>query len=144
MSSFRPCQLPVTAAMATVQQRQLVLLREHLDYLQRCSPYYQRLFATTGFASDPLTDLDQLRALPLTGKAQLATYNRDFLAVGEDEVVDICVTSGTTGEPVTLWQTENDLQRLAENERQAFVAAGITRHQRVLIGAALDLSLIHI
>jgi phenylacetate-CoA ligase len=114
------------------------LLGDHLKYLQRCSPYYQRLFAASGFSPDQLTALDQLQTLPLTGKSELATYNRDFLAVGEDEVVDICVTSGTTGEPVTLWQTETDLQRLAENERQAFVAAGITRHQRVLIGAALD------
>lgn len=136
--SFQSCRLGRVASVAEIRQRQLVLLADHLQYLQRCSPYYQRLFAARGFSPDQLTALDQLQALPLTGKSELATYNRDFLAVGEDEVVDICVTSGTTGEPVTLWQTETDLQRLAENERQAFVAAGITRHQRVLIGAALD------
>ncbi len=136
--SFQSCRLDQTANRTEIQQRQLVLLGDHLEYLQRCSPYYQRLFAASGFSPDQLTALDQLQVLPLTGKSELATYNRDFLAVGEDEVVDICVTSGTTGEPVTLWQTETDLQRLAENERQAFVAAGITRHQRVLIGAALD------
>lgn len=136
--SFQSCQLAGAASMAEIRQRQLVLLADHLEYLQRCSPYYQRLFAASGFTLDQFTALDQLQALPLTGKSELAHYNRDFLAVGEDEVVDICVTSGTTGEPVTLWQTETDLQRLAENERQAFVAAGITRHQRVLIGAALD------
>ncbi len=136
--SFQPCLLSKRAALVEIKERQLELLRHHLDYLQRCSPYYQRLFAASGFTPDQMTDLDQLQALPLTGKSELAKFNRDFLAVGEDEVVDICVTSGTTGEPVTLWQTETDLQRLAENERQAFVAAGITRHQRVLIGAALD------
>ncbi|HMB16300.1 MAG TPA: AMP-binding protein [Pelovirga sp.] len=135
---FLPCQLSQQAALEEIEERQLELLQAHLQYLQRRSPYYQRLFAARDFAPDQLTSMDQLHTLPLTGKAELATSNRDFLAVGEDEVVDICVTSGTTGEPVTLWQTETDLQRLAENERQAFVAAGITRHHRVLIGAALD------
>ncbi len=135
---FQPCQLNARATLAEINERQLALLRGHLDYLQHRSPYYQRLFAAAGFTPAQLTSLDQLHLLPLTGKAELAAHNRDFLAVGEEQVVDICVTSGTTGEPVMVWQTESDLQRLAENEKQAFVAAGITRHQRVLIAAALD------
>lgn len=136
--NFQPCQLNARATLDEINERQLELLRGHLDYLQRRSPYYQRLFATGGFPPEQLTSLDQLHLLPLTGKAELAAHNRDFLAVAEEQVVDICVTSGTTGEPVMVWQTESDLQRLAENEKQAFVAAGITRHQRVLIAAALD------
>ena len=136
--SFQPCQLNAWATRAEIKERQLILLRGHLDYLQHCSPYYQRLLAAGGFALAQLTSLDQLQSLPLTGKAELAAHNRDFLAVTEEQVVDICVTSGTTGEPVMVWQTESDLQRLAENEKQAFVAAGITRHQRVLIAATLD------
>lgn len=136
--SFEPCRLNACATRAEIRQRQIFLLQQHLGYLERCSPYYRELFRAIGFSSSQLTRLDQLVHLPLTGKADLARHNREFLAVDEDRTVDICVTSGTTGEPVTVWQSESDLTRLAENEKQAFLAAGIRRHHRVMIAAALD------
>ncbi len=120
--------------------RQLQLLQQQLGYLQQASPYYRELFARSGFLLEECRTLTDLQRLPFTGKADLAEHNIDFLAVAEELVVDICQTSGTTGEPVTIWQTENDLQRLARNEQLAFVAAGITRSDKVLIGAALDRS----
>jgi len=118
--------------------QQLLLLQRHLSYLQQASPYYQKLFRQCGFSASEFRSLTALTNLPLTNKVDLAGDNREFLAVAEDQIVDICQTSGTTGEPVTIWQTEMDLQRLARNEQLAFTAAGITRFDRVLIGAALD------
>ncbi|WP_321366900.1 AMP-binding protein [uncultured Desulfuromusa sp.] len=124
--------------VAEMNARQLALLQCHLRYLQKASPYYRELFQQRGFSSAEFRSLDDLAALPMTGKAELAESNRRFLAVSEQQVVDICQTSGTTGEPVTIWQTDADLQRLARNEQLAFTAAGISRSDRVLIGAALD------
>lgn len=131
-------QLTPTAEPAQIEVRQLTLLQRQLKYLQLASPYYRDLFAQIGFRAEEFCRLEQLSRLPLTDKHQLATRNRHFLAVRNNEVVDICQTSGTTGEPVTFWQTEGDLQRLALNEQCAFSAAGIVRGDRVLIGAALD------
>lgn len=121
-----------------IAAQQLTLLQRHLDYLQQTSPYYQELFRQCGFSAVDFRSLADLAELPLTSKADLARDNRKFLAVAEEQIVDICQTSGTTGEPVTIWQTEGDLQRLAKNEQLAFMAAGITRSDRVLIGAAID------
>lgn len=117
---------------------QLSLLQQHLGYLGKASPYYRELFREHDFSASQLGSLADLKDLPLTGKQELSARNRDFLAVTEEKVVDICQTSGTTGDPVTIWQTEADLQRLARNEQSAFLAAGIKRTDRVLIGAALD------
>ena len=125
-------------SIPTIAARQLPLLQQHLAYLQHSSPYYRKLFQQCGFTAAGLRSLDDLRQLPLTGKSDLNRFNRDFLAVGEENVVDICQTSGTTGDAVTIWQTENDLQRLAKNEQLAFTIAGIKATDRVLIGAALD------
>lgn len=118
--------------------RQLPLLQHHLRYLQEASPYYREVFRQRGFAAAEFRSLIDLAALPLTSKADLAASNQSFLAVTEERVVDICQTSGTTGEPITIWQTEADLERLARNEQLAFTAAGVTSSDRVLIGAALD------
>jgi len=118
--------------------RQLPLMQRHLHYLQKASPYYQRLFQQTGFSAAEFSSMDDLLALPLTSKTDLSEHNQDFLAVTATQVIDVCQTSGTTGNPVTIWQTEADLLRLANNEQRAFVAAGICATDRVLIGAALD------
>ncbi len=123
---------------SAIASRQLPLLQRHLAYLQQFSPYYRRLFQQCGFTSAGLRSLADLQQLPVTDKNDLSRFNRDFLAVGEEKVVDICQTSGTTGDAVTVWQTEADLQRLAKNEQLAFTAAGIKATDRVLIGAALD------
>ncbi len=128
----------VEISSPTIAARQLPLLQQHLAHLQQSSPYYRQLFQHCGFTAAGLRSLDDLRQLPLTDKSDLNRFNHDFLAVGEEKVVDICQTSGTTGDAVTIWQTENDLQRLAKNEQLAFTTAGIKASDRVLIGAALD------
>ena len=123
-----------------IAEQPLLLLQQHLSYLHQASPYYRELFSRSGFTPEDCRTLSDLQKLPFTGKSDLAEHNPEFLAVAEELVVDICQTSGTTGEPVTIWQTEKDLQRLARNEQLAFTAAGIVRGDKVLIGAALDRS----
>lgn len=121
-----------------IEAVQLSLLQKHLDYLHQASPYYRQLFRQTGVVSTQIRSLAELKNLPLTSKAELSASNPDFRSVDEEQVVDICQTSGTTGAPATIWQTEADLQRLAGNELRAFLAAGLKPSDRVLIGAALD------
>ncbi len=128
----------VFASSEEIAAEQLRLLQRQLRYLQQASPYYRELFRQRGFDAEQFASLSELQNLPLTGKDELCQYNAKFLAVTAEQVVDVCQTSGTTGEPVTIWQTEADLQRLARNEQQAFVAAGISANDRVLVGAALD------
>ncbi|MDY0212893.1 MAG: AMP-binding protein [Desulfuromonadaceae bacterium] len=126
------------ACLAKQQTLQLHLLKLHLRYLEQYSPYYSNLFAGIGFKSADFSSLDQLAELPFTTKSDLGAFNSDFLAIDPTQIVDICETSGTTGEPVTLWQNEHDLQRLAYNECVAFRAAGLKATDRILVGAALD------
>ena len=54
--------------------------------------------------------------LPLTDKTALGQHNDEFLAVPRSAIVDIVLSSGTTGKPTTMMYTENDLRRLAYNE----------------------------
>jgi len=126
------------AGPAEIAERQFPLVKQHLGFIAASSPFYRAKFAEIGFSVDDFNSLEDLARLPLTGKQDLTLSNEAFLAVPEEQVVDICQTSGTTGEPVAFWQTESDLRRLATNEYLAFTTAGITRHDRVLIGAALD------
>lgn len=123
--------------IAEWRKAQAELRLQHLRYLIRHSPYYQRQLAGLELAA-AATNLDQVwQQLPRTSKEDLARVNDEFL-VPTANPVDCCLTSGTTGAPVTLWQNPADLERLALNEALALGLAGITSQDRVLVGAALD------
>lgn len=113
------------------------LLKAHLRYLGASSPYYRKLFR------DQTTDvtrknLDSLRDLPLTEKTTFSKFNSEFLAVPLSEIVDIVLTSGTTGKPTPIMYTENDLRRLAYNEIISYTSCGLTRDDVVLLTCTLD------
>ena len=120
-----------------LQQRQELLLRTHLQYAGSHSPYYRRLFRELGIDSSAIT-LNTLSHIPCTDKNTFAAYNDSFCAVPPAEIVDIALSSGTTGAPVTVMYTENDLQRLAYNEQLSFAGCGITNTDRVLLTCTLD------
>ncbi|BCR03184.1 phenylacetate--CoA ligase [Desulfuromonas versatilis] len=117
---------------------QEALLRRHLSYLARHSPFYRERFAAAGVDPAQIRTLADLAALPLTGKDDLAARSADFLCVDQREIVDLCLTSGTTGRPVALPQTARDLARVGYNEELSFRAAGLGEGDRVLIAAAMD------
>lgn len=112
-------------------------LRTHADWCMRHSPFYQRRFREAGIASGTL-GLDTLEALPVTTKDDFAGHNEDFLAVPPEAVVDIVLSSGTTGKPVQVMYTERDLQRLAYNEELSFSACGVTARDVAMLTCTMD------
>ena len=118
--------------IAAAQQR---LLREHLAHCQRSSPHYRSLLA--GLAAEEVT-IESLAGLPMTDKAGFSERNKDFLAVSPDKIVDIVLSSGTTGAPSTVMYSEHDLGRLAYNEARSFAACGITDKDTALLTCTMD------
>ncbi|MFH1464503.1 MAG: AMP-binding protein [Pseudomonadota bacterium] len=99
------------------------------------SPFYRAMLL--GLAPGDIRGVTDLPDLPITTKRDLAA-GRELWAAPLDRVVDIASTSGTTGEPTLYPMTQNDLARLAENERLSFVAAGLTSADTVLLAVTLD------
>ena len=98
-------------------------LKQALAYLQASSPYYKRLFAENKIDIRKINSVEDLIQIPTTTKEDFSKNNFDFLCVPKNKIVDYTTTSGTTGLPVTIALTENDLQRLAYNEEQSFITA---------------------
>ena len=125
------------SAPETIKAVQEELLRRHLQYLADHSPYYRPLFKAGGI--DPATvTLDSLKRLPLTDKAALSQHNDAFLAVPRSSIVDIVLSSGTTGRPTAMMYTDHDLRRLAYNEELSFESCGMTRDDIVLLTCTID------
>lgn len=110
-------------SLAEIKRFQEQQLKEQLSYLQSNSPYYKRAFAKHKVEVDKIMALEDLERLPTTTKEDFSKHNLDFLCVPKTKIIDYSTTSGTTGSPVTIALTENDLQRLAYNEEQSFVCA---------------------
>lgn len=120
-----------------IRKMQETLLGRHLRYCASHSPYYQRLFQEQGLDAAGIT-LDTLHRVPFTDKTALGEHNGDFLAAPMSEIVDIVLSSGTTGRPTTMMYTEDDLRRLAYNELVSFESCGLTRDDVVLLTCTLD------
>lgn len=126
------------ATSAHIKAFQEGKLKELMAYLQQNSPYYKRLFEAHKIKPDTINKLDDLAKIPTTTKEQLQQYNDDFLCVPKSKIVDFVTTSGTLGEPVTVGQTDADLDRLAYNEAISFACAGIGPDDILQLTTTLD------
>jgi phenylacetate-CoA ligase len=111
------------------------LLRRHLRHIFANSPYYRDRL--NGIDIDSF-GLDCLSQLPLTDKSDFSKNNNQFQAVSNKYVADMSFSSGTTGQPTKFVYTQNDLDRLAYNEEQAFRGCGFTDEDIVLLTCTMD------
>jgi len=112
-------------------------LRDHLVYCSKHSPYYQRILKDSCIDFERIR-LEQLCELPFTDKSDLEKYNNDFCAVSPVKIVDVVLSSGTTGCPTRIVYTDYDLNRLAYNEKKSFAGCGITAEDIVLLTCTID------
>lgn len=96
-------------------------LVETIHYVVKHAPFYQKHFAKN--ALNPL-NWEDFRTLPFTTKEDLSQNNRDFLCVPSNQIAEYVTTSGTSGKPVTLYLTKQDLLRLGKNEKESFELTG--------------------
>ncbi len=113
------------------------ILREHLIYCEENSPFYQKLFRKHKINPRNIS-MENLSDLPFTDKADIEKNNDAFLAASSEQIVDIVLSSGTTGTPTKIAYTESDLQRLAFNEEKSFRGCGFTPRDVVLLTCTLD------
>lgn len=87
-------------------------LKKAIHYAHKNSPFYQQTLNHID-----LKDLeDSFKQIPFTEKHHIAEKNKQFCAVPRNQIAEYCTTSGTSGYPITVYQTKNDLNRLAKNE----------------------------
>lgn len=123
------------------EQEDLILMarmRAHVTDLMARSPWYARKFREMGIDVASLRTRDDLYALPLTTKEELAAHHDTFRCVPMNRIVDHVATSGSTGKPVPYLLSEKDLDRLARNEAASLAVAGVTSDDIVQITTTLD------
>ena len=110
-------------SMTDTEIKQHKKLQSLLAYLAKHSPFYRELFDRHKINIEAIKSVADLQSIPTTTKEHLHERNNDFVCVSRNRIIEYTSTSGTLGAPVTVALTENDLQRLAENEYSSFVCA---------------------
>ncbi len=119
----------------TMQEKKL---RELLSYLDKYSPFYQKLFLQHRIDINKINKLEDIVIIPTTSKEDIQIYSDKFLCVSPEKIIEYTATSGTLGSPVTISLTENDLERLACNEYNSFLTANGTEHDIYQLMLTLD------
>ncbi|HEU4363610.1 MAG TPA: phenylacetate--CoA ligase PaaK [Mycobacterium sp.] len=114
-----------TASRAEIEALQLTRLRWTLDRVYANVPFYRKKFDDAGVHPDDLTQLSELRRFPFTVKADLRdNYPFGLFAVPEGQLRRIHGSSGTTGKPIVVGYTQNDIDMWANVVARSIRAAG--------------------
>ena len=124
-------------SITDIQSIQEVELQKLLQYLNQYSPFYKNHFTKHNIDINTIS-LKNLSQIPTTTKDDLQQNNWDFLCVEKNKIAEYCATSGTSGKPVTIALTANDLNRLAQNEVLSFESIGCTSNDIFQLMLTLD------
>ena len=101
-----------------------------LGGISRKSPFYREKFAGIDLAG--IRSWADFEQLPFTEKADLRdAYPLGLQAVPDEEVVRIHSSSGTTGTPVIIPYTSQDVDDWAEMFARCYRMAGVTNRDRI-------------
>jgi phenylacetate-CoA ligase len=100
-------------------------LARTLGYAYENVPHYRRAFDSAGLHPSDFRDLSDLAKFPFTVKNDLRdNYPFGLFAVPRDKILRLHGSSGTTGTPIVVGYTKNDLDMWAEVVARSIRAAG--------------------
>ncbi len=116
-----------TASRSEMQAIQLGRLQQTVKYVYEKNPLYRQRLDDNGVRPDNIRSLDDIRRLPFTTKTDIRdNYPFNLFTAAPEEIVEYHATSGTTGKPVVVGYTRQDLESWKEVMARAFTAAGVT------------------
>jgi len=110
-----------------IESRQTVRLRNTIGQAIK-SPFYGNLFRKAGIHPDSIAHRDDITRLPFTTKNDLRNaYPFNAIAVPHSELVRLHVSSGTTGSPVAVFHTQDDIDTWADLMARCMFMVGIRK-----------------
>ena len=111
-----------------IRELQLKRLKETVKKLYENVPFYQNKFKELKIKPTDIKTLEDIRKLPLTTKDDLRN-NSPFgmMATSLDNCIELHASSGTTGIPITVCYTPNDIDVWSEVMARCLSMSGLTK-----------------
>ncbi|HPT19783.1 MAG TPA: phenylacetate--CoA ligase family protein, partial [Methanothrix sp.] len=114
-----------TADRREIEELQSKRLRAVVSHVYNSNPIYRKLFDEKGVRPEDIKSVEDVRRLPMTGKELLRkSYPMGLSCVSRREVVEMHMSSGSTGTPVIMPYTTADLAQWAECMARCYRMAG--------------------
>ncbi|HPN29655.1 MAG TPA: phenylacetate--CoA ligase [bacterium] len=123
-----------TMNMKELQILQFERLQSTLNRVYYNVEYYKNIFDKLNFLPEKLKSLDDLKKIPFTCKNDLKNaYPYKMFAVPLRDIVQIHSSTGTTGKPIIVGYTKNDIKHWAELNARSLAAAGVNEDDLIQI-----------
>lgn len=110
------------------ERLQLERLQAVVNYAYERVPFYKKRFSAAKLKPSDIKTLADIRKIPFTEKADLReVYPFGMFAVPQSEIVEVHSSSGTTGTPVVVGYTRNDIDLWGEVVARALAMTGTTK-----------------
>ncbi len=114
-----------TLSIAGLRQLQNERLRDKVATLYHKVPFYKNLLDAQQVRPDDIRSVEDLHKIPFTKKNALRdNYPFGLFTLPRNEVSRLHCSSGTTGKPIVVGYTRNDLDLFAEVVARSLSAAG--------------------
>ncbi len=119
-------EIEQTMPVERLRQLQLQRLQGLVKLVYERVPFYRERLNAAGLGPDSITSLDDLAKLPFTSKYDMRdVFPFGLLASPKSDIVELHMSSGTTGKPVVGAYTRNDLEVWGEVMARTLNAGGV-------------------
>ena len=113
------------AAPADLKELQSGYLKKLIPYIYQNCPVYKKKLDAAGVKPDRIKSIDDIKRLPFTTKEDMRDYYPyGLFSAPQDQIKEIHVSSGTTGNPTLVGYTKDDLKLWGDVMARAFCCAG--------------------
>jgi len=117
-----------------LREKQLERLKKTIKRVYEKVPYYRKKLNEAQVSPDDIKKLEDIRNIPFTSKADLReVYPFGMFASPLSEIVEIHMSSGTTGRPIVAGYTLLDIEIWGEVMARCLTMAGATKNDIVQV-----------
>ncbi len=111
-----------------IEAMQLTRLKNVVARVYKKNAFYRKRLDEAGVSPESIRSLDDIERIPFTTKDDLRSqYPLGLVIVPEEELVRLHCSSGTTGTPVAIAHTQNDLNTWADLMARCLHMVGVRR-----------------
>ena len=118
---------------------QLDLLKKQIGRLYAQSVFYREKFQKANVKPDDIKSLADISKIPLTTREELEQNFYKILPVPKSEISTVRMSSGTTGSPLKIAHTKQDVAMIAEASARRLRYHGVTSSDVIQITSAYGL-----
>ncbi|MDR3250644.1 MAG: phenylacetate--CoA ligase [Tannerella sp.] len=113
---------------------QSIRLKKVVERVYHNTPFYRKKMQESGVTPDDIETIEDIVKLPFTVKNDLRdNYPFGLMASPMSEIVRLHASSGTTGKPIVVGYTRNDLTVWNEGVARCLTAYGLTKNDVVQV-----------